>query len=491
MRPSSDRVRRQRGATVADRRALARGGARAIGGVVAIGIAAVVIAGATLLPLSGFAIESPSQTVRPVPADQQRVCPGPVLALAADAGQATRPSAVGDFSTVYGADGADTQSRTLKPDAETTSSDQAPVALTATTPHGAGQAPLFAGSQVQGVTTDDLAGLAAAACAEPSADSWLVAGATTLGQTSLVMLANPTSVDATVNLDIYTETGRVSAPGATGILVPAGSQKVVPLAGLAPSAAAPVVHVTTTGGQVVATMQQSFEQGIQPRGVELAGATGAPGRVQTIPGVTIASLAAITAGQSAESVGVDYPTVRILVPGDQDAKITIGAVGEAGTNAGNSYAQTVKAGNVAEIPLDNLKDGDFTVTVRSDVPVVAAVRTSVIGTKSRDFSWFASTAPLGHTQLVAVPPGPGPQLHFANAGETDAKVTVRLSGQDPTTVTVPAEGGANLAVRSGRYTLTGVDGLEVSVSVKGDGLASSFTVAPAGPLAAPIEVYPH
>ena len=130
-------------------------------------------------------------------------------------------------------------------------------------------------------------------------------------------------------------------------------------------------------------------------------------------------------------------------------------------------------------------------TVRSDVPVVAAVSTSVIGTNSRDFSWFASTAPLGHTQLVAVPSGPGPHLHFANAGEADAKVTVRLSSQDSTTVTVPAEGGANLAVRSGRYTLTGVDGLEVSVSVAGDGLASSFTVAPAGPLATPIEVYPH
>ncbi len=476
---------------MADRRALAHGSARAIGGVVGIGIAAVVIAGATLLPLSGFAIDAPSQTVRPVPADQQRVCPGPVLALAADAGQATRPSALGDFSTVYGASGAETQSRTLKPDADTTSPDQAPLALTATTPHGATRAPLFAGAQLQNAASDDLAGLAAAACAEPSADSWLVAGATTLGQTSLLMLSNPTSVDATVNLDIFTETGRVSAPGATGILVAAGAQKVVPLAGLAPSATAPVVHVTTTGGQVVATMQQSFEQGIQPRGVELAGATGAPERVQTIPGVMIATLAAITAAQSAESVGFDYPTVRILVPGDHDAKITIGAVGETGTNAGNSYAQTVKAGNVAEIPLDNLKDGSFTVTIRSDVPVVAAVRTSVIGTKTRDFSWFASTSPLGHSQLVAVPPGPSPQLHFANAGQKDAKVTVQLSTGESTTVTVPAEGGARLTVRSGRYTLTGVDGLEVSVSVIGDGVASSFAVSPAGPLAAPIEVYPH
>lgn len=476
---------------MADRRALARGGARAIGGVVGLGIAAVVVAGATLLPLSGFAIDAPSQTVRPVPADQQRVCPGAVLALAADAGQASRPSAIGTFSTVYGTDGPATQTRSLKPDAETESSGQAPLALTAATPHGASRPPLFAGAQVQNVTSDDLAGLAAASCAEPAADTWLVAGATTLGQTSLVLLANPTSVDATVDLDIYTETGHVSAPGATGIVVPAGAQKVVPLAGLAPSATAPVVHVTTTGGEVVATMQQSLEQGIQPRGVELTGSTGAPARVQTISGVTIASLAAITAAQSAESVGVDFPTVRILVPGDKDAQLTVGAVGETGTAAGNSYAQTVKAGNVAEIPLDHLKDGSYTVTVRSSVPVVASVRTSVIGTKTRDFSWFVSSAPVGDSQLVAVPPGPKPLLHFANGGQADSKVKVTAASGKPIALTVPAEGGANVAVPTGRYTVTGADGLVVSVSTGADGQASSFAVLPAGALAAPIEVYPN
>ena len=476
---------------MADRRALAQGGVRAIGGLIGIGVAAAVIAGATLIPLSGFAIGVPSKTVHPVPADQQRVCPGPVLALATDAGEASRASAIGSFSAVYGTDGSGTQTRNLKPDASTDGPDQAPLALTAATSSGATRPTLFAGAQVQNAASPDLTGLAAASCAEAGADSWLVAGATTLGQTSLVLLSNPTSVDATVNLDIFTETGRVVAPGATGIVVPAGAQKVVPLAGLAPSATAPVVHVTTTGGAVVATMQQSFEQGIDPRGVELAGATAAPSRVQTIAGVTIASLAAITAAQSAESVGVEFPTVRLFVPGTQDAQITIGAVGETGTAAGNSLAQTVKAGNVAEIPLDHFKDGNFTVTVRSNVPVVAAVRTSVIGTKTRDFAWFVSSPPISDSQLVAVPPGPSPRLHFANGGEKDVKVKIQGTSGAPIALTVPAEGGAGAAVPTGRYTVTGGDGLVVGVSFAADGQTSSFAVSPAGPLAAPIEVYPN
>lgn len=476
---------------MADKRGLARIGARALGGLVGAGIAVVAIGGATLLPLPEFAIGAPATTVHPVAAAQQRVCPGPVLALAADSGEATQPSPLGRPSSTFGTDGPDVQVRSLKPDSDASSRDQAPQALTVATPQGATTPPLFAGAQVETATSEDLAGLAAADCAEPAADTWLVAGATSLGQTSLLLLSNPTSVDATVSLSIYTETGAVSAPGATGITVPAGGQKVLPLAGLAPGAAAPVVHVQTSGGEVVATLQQSFEQGIQPQGVELTGATGAPSRQQIIPGVTIASLAAVTAAESAESVGVEFPAVRILVPGDTDADVTIGVVGEQGTDAGTSYAQTVKAGNVAEIPLQNLKDGSYTVTVNSSVPVVVAARTSVIGATARDFAWFVSSAPLGDDLLAAVPSGPGGKLHLANAEEKDRTVTITPEGGQPVTLVVPAEGAANLAVGTNRYTISDAEGLRGSVSFLASGALSSFALAPPGPLAAPIEVYPR
>lgn len=477
---------------MADRRGLARIGFRTAGGLVGVAVAVVAVAGATLLPLPEFAIGAPSRTVTPVPADQQRVCPGPLLQLAADAGAATRPSAVGEPSFATDAVGADVRTRSLKPDADTDSRDEAPLLASVTTPQGATTPPLFAGAQSQNASAPDLAGLAAAACAEPSADTWLAAGSTALGQTSLVLLSNPSEVDATVDLTIFTETGQVSAPGAASILVPAGSQKVVPLAGLAPSAAAPVVRVRTSGGEVVASMQQSYEVGIQPRGAELAGPTGAPARQQVIPGVTISSMAAIEGGQSAEGVGVDYPVVRVLVPGDTDAQVTVGAVGEAGTAAGDSYATTVKAGTVAEVPLQRLKDGSYTVTVNSSVPVVAAVRTSTIGTKLRDFAWFSSAQELQKKALAVLPSGGTAALHLANAGEADRTVSIEpLTGGAAVTLAVPAEGGAHLGLAAGSYRITGADGLRGSVSMTGDGQTTSFALAPPGPLAAPITVYPN
>lgn len=466
-------------------------GVRFAGGIVGLGIAVIAIAGATLLPIPPFAIAAPVHTVKPVPAAQLRVCPGPALALAANAGAATRPSAIGDANAAYGTDGPDTQTHTLTPDADTQSGSQGPLALSVTTPKNATASPLFGGSQVQNVNTPDLAGLAAASCDEPTADSWLSAGSTALGQTSLLLLANPTAVDATVNLTIYTEGGMVDAPAAAGITVPAGSQKVIPLAGLAPTAAAPVVHVRTTGGQVVATLQQSYEQGIQPQGVELTGATGAPSRAQTITGMTIASMAAVQATQSAEAVGVNYPVVRILVPGTQAAQVTVDAVGETGTAAGYSYAKTVKAGSVAEIPLDRLKDGAYTVTVNSTVPVVASARTSVIGKWERDFAWFVSSQPLTGTFLAAVPNGPSPTMHFANSGSKPVTVTVEGMQGGRSSVTVPAEGAAARPLSPGDYRVSGADGLTGSMSFATDGTSSSFPLRPPGPLAAPVDVYPH
>lgn len=476
---------------MADKRGIARVSIRVVGGVVGLGIAGIAIAGASLLPIPSFQAAVPVSTVKPVPADQQRVCPGPLLALAADAGEATAASPFDSPVSTYGADDGSIETRTLKADSDASSDSEAPQVLTVATPKGAPAPPRIAGAQSQNATTDDLAGLAAAACGEASADSWLVAGSTALGQTSLLTLSNPTSVQATVDVTIFAETGPVDAPGAAGIVVPAGAQKVIPLAGLAPSVAAPVVHVQSTGGQVLASLQQSFEQGIDPRGVELAGATGSPSRVQVISGMTIANLAAIQGAQSGEGYGVDLPAVRVFVPGDTDADITVGAVGENGTAAGNSYAQTVKAGVVSEIPLDHLKDGNYTVTVRSSVPVVAAARTSVAGAKAHDFTWFVSSQPMDATFLAAVPSAPTPMVHFANPGEKDQKVTIEGRNGKPATLTIPAEGAANVKVGAGMYTVSGGDGLYVSVSFAADGRASSFALNPPGPLAAPIEVYPR
>src|SRR5690606_24575777 len=86
-----------------------------------------------------------------------------------------------------------------------------------------------AGAQTQDVDAPDFRGLTAASCAEPTGSTWLVGGATTVGRSTVVLLVNPSDVPSQVTLRIFGEDGSVSAPGMTGIAVPAGGQRVVSL----------------------------------------------------------------------------------------------------------------------------------------------------------------------------------------------------------------------------------------------------------------------
>ena len=476
------------------RRGVARESARAIAGVAGIGVAALAIAGATWLPLPSFTVTPPSSTVIPVPTAQERTCPGPLLTLASNSAAATGAAAFAPPTAVYGTNtGAEVQTRSLTPVDDTQGeSNGTPVTLTVPAPSASSAPPLVGAAQSQQAALEDFAGLAAASCDEARPESWLVAGATTLGETSLVLLSNPSSVQATVDLSIYSDTGTVTAPGATGIVVAPGTQRVVPLAGLAPSVAAPVVHVVSRGGRVVASLQQSDIVGIDPHGVELVGATAAPAAHQVIPGMVVRSLAAIQSAQGGEGYGSDLPALRVFVPGTQAATVRVGALGEKGTAMGNSYSATVKPGIVTEIPLDHLSDGNYTVTIDSTQPLVAAARTSTVSGKAFDFGWFVATEQADDSFVAAVPPGPGAVLHFANSGEDGPNVTVKVAVKGSTkTLVVPSGGSAGLTIlQPGTYTVTGAKGLYVSTSLVGKGLVSSFPVSPPSPLASPIEVYP-
>ncbi|RII97134.1 hypothetical protein DZF97_17335, partial [Clavibacter nebraskensis] len=129
----------------------------------------------------------------------------------------------------------------------------------------------LAGAASEIVTEADLAGLAATSCSEATADAWLVGGATTTGRTTFVVLDNPSGVSSTVDLAITGEDGAVSAPGASGISVPAGGRRVLSLAGLAPDLSSPAVHVQSRGGQVVARLEQSTVRGLLAGGVDWIG----------------------------------------------------------------------------------------------------------------------------------------------------------------------------------------------------------------------------
>ncbi|MGN6326474.1 DUF5719 family protein [Pseudolysinimonas sp.] len=478
-------------------------GVRVVSGAIGVAIAVAVVAAVGLIPLRSVAAGAPQATITPEPATQLRVCPGALLRLSDTGTQAAgTPSGIGAPQRRDAATGGTISVDVLaRGDAGTGGSSSAPTALRI--PGGTG---LLAGAQSQTARSDDVAGFAASDCAEPSSSAWLVGGSTATGRTTLLTLANPTQVDATVALDIYGEKGPVSAPGLAGIAVAAGSQRVLSLAGFAPDLASPVVHVTARGGRIVAALQQTTVRGLDPGGVDLVGPTADPATSQQIPGVRVLGAAAI-AGSIALADWTDaVPSIRVANPGAESAKVHVSIVPETAGATGASFDVVVPAGTTNETGLDAgidtdsgqlaIPDGEYTVSVDSDHPVVAAVRISTAvangsGTPQSDFAWDVAASALQGPTLITVAPGPDPRIALLSRGAAGTVVLKGVDGAADVTVAVPAGGQASASVVAGAsYRLQGADGMSASIGYAGPAEISGYAVTSPRPVSGPIVVHP-
>src|SRR6185312_13974682 len=290
-----------------------------------------VVAAAGWLPLPTIAITPSATTVTPVPTDQQRVCAGPILRLGSDTGEgATTASSIGTPHVDYSASEGEPSASQLESTDSTTG--VAPIRITLPPAKSAGaRAPLLSASQTQEVDRGDVVGLTAAECQEARGDAWLVGGATTTGRTTILTMSNPGEVIATVDVTIYTESGAVTAAGTDGIVVPPGGQRILSLAGFAPGATSPVVHVRSTGSQVVAGLQQTVVRTLEPGGVDVVGAVASPAREMVIPGLVLSNPDTIAAHASSPGYEDLASVLRFFVPGRTDAKAQITITPESST----------------------------------------------------------------------------------------------------------------------------------------------------------------
>jgi hypothetical protein len=448
---------------------------------VAVIVAAGTIAAAHTLGTTEDPGHPAGRTVTPVPAAAERVCAGSALRLSDDAGNdATRASTIGSPEIATATTG-DRVDRSDLDGSSTGSSD--PTLLTA--PAG-DTAPQVAGSSYQSVSDGDVVGVGAASCDDPSQSTWLVGGSTETGRTTLVTLANPTDVNATVDLTIADTSGTVSAPGTSGIVVAPNSQKVVPLSGFVTDQGSTVVHVTSSGGQIVAHMQETVVRTLTPGGFDIVSGGAAPSRQQVIPAVVLEDA---EGAQRGEDTADAAPVLRLYVPGTAVARVTLGITTADG--GGTTVDATAEPGVVTDVPLDDFPDGRYSFTIDSSVPIVAGARTTTPTDDGRtDLGWFASAEPLSATTVTAVAAGSGARLNLVNPTREDATVTVR-SGGDAQEVQVTSGSTATVSVPSAQQlTITGADGLVAGVTYQGDDGIAGFPVRPETEVSSPVRVYP-
>ena len=475
-------------------------GVRVLAGTVGIAVAAAAIVAAALVPIPTVSQAPVPVTVTPVPTAQQLVCPGSLFQLGDETGQdATTASSIGAASVAFDSTSGSVTASPLA-DATAVADDGTLEPVVLSSPVGDTSVDddvLISGAQTQVAARGDFRGLAATNCAQAVTETWLVGGATATGRTTLITLVNPSDTSSTVNISIFGEEGAVSAPGAEGIVVQPHSQRVLSLAGFAPGIQAPVVRVMSKGGQIVANLQQSTVRGLEPGGVDIVGSTKGPSTSQVIPGVVVANSETLQSRLGEDGFADLDTALRVYLPGEQLADVTVDVVSEAEGGASSTFSITLEPGVVTDVPVDGLVDGSYTVTLTAELPVVAGLRVATVPpagevpSSGSDFAWLAGVQALRDRALFTVAAGPTPQLHVFNPTDEAAELSIDAISGDDIDLLVPAGGSAYVDVVEGTtYELGGFDTLYGSISYLSETDLASYAVLPPTSISAPIEIYP-
>jgi hypothetical protein len=388
------------------------------------GRAARLLSGALVLGLTGgvvaIAVAAPPTEARPVPAATvdvaptatTLVCPGPLElpddTLSGDSAFDRVPVAPVERVTAFDTVASATASLTvlgadpvaLADGAGSVASPGAATVLRAEPVDG--EPARVAGATSSVVTDGDLRGLSAASCARPSADVWLVGGSTELESTADLVVVNPGATPADVTVEVWGPSGPVDLANGGTFLVAPGAERVLSLPGVAAEQRRIAVRVTAAGGQVSAYLQDSQLDGFTPRGTDLVTAGTGPATTQVVPGISLVA------------TDVDAPdagALRLLVPGDEDATVSVRLLGPDGdVPLPGAQDLDLPAGEVTDLSLGGLPAGGYTAVVESTEAVVAGAMIAREGEAGEldegprlERAWAAAATP--GSGLVAVPAG--------------------------------------------------------------------------------------
>lgn len=231
-------------------------------------------------------------------------------------------------------------------------------------------------------------GIADAYCTTPGVSQWFAGGSTAVGHTTQLLLTNPSSVPAAVDVTVYTKDGPQQPRAAQGVAVPPFTQLVIDVGSIAPAEPAVAVHVAARQGRVAMAMWASERNGGIARGIEYVGPAGAPSRHVVLPGVPK------TGGR----------LLLVANPSGQDATVSVRLVTDGGTfTPTNPHTLTIPAGTVHFVGIGNaFGSSQGAVVLSSDQPIVAVVGVVAGGVAGiADIGLAAAAQPV--TAPVALP----------------------------------------------------------------------------------------
>ncbi|MDT0213563.1 DUF5719 family protein [Rothia sp. ARF10] len=278
-------------------------------------------------------------------------------------------------------------------------------------------APGLAAAQEWSAATEELRGLATVPCTGPGSDLWLLAGGGAAGRQERLVLTNPGANEVTVDISAFGSKGPIVSPiGST--VVPAHGRVALLVDAVTGDEQSPAIRVGANGGSVRAVMSDIWLDGSVPAGAETVVPTAEPSTRQVIPAALLSSTGSI----------------RIAVPGDQQAVVSARVIGKDGAAPlpGGGVAQ-VGARSTGELAVTGLAEGSYAVELTADVPVVASLFASWRkGGAAGDFVWAPSTDAADGLLGAAFPAAVDPRRRLltvvSTAGPATVEVTWRTGG---------------------------------------------------------------
>ncbi|MDO5049518.1 MAG: DUF5719 family protein [Actinomycetaceae bacterium] len=300
------------------------------------------------------------------------------------------------------------------------------------------------GAKLQAITRgeaseDDLRGLIVGKCQAPRALSWFTVGATTVGESAMLTVANPTQQATKVSVKGWSASGPLS-DNPTFTVGPRSSQ-TVNLAAYFPENERLGVSVEASGPGAVASIHTVGMDGLAPQGTDAVTGSEEPSKTVALVGL---------------QEGLQDPKLRLMNPGTEPVNAEVTLLTENGL-VGLSGSETIEIDPEAvfQLSLDGLATKVATVMIAASEPILASMSATAVGEPNQDKQrvadrvvWMpAQTA----TQFATVVPPTGGKgeaknaLHVANPTETPVSVTI--NGKDKTvepfsTLTQPVDAGA-------------------------------------------------
>ena len=428
-----------------------------------ISVAAVLAAGLVFAPKVDITVsfDSASGSYSVKPADMQLVCPGPLFRSGGDSG--TKLNVIerwGSADLFYTADGTGVLEQKSIPESSVSNIELGGSRVFGSSSLGDGASLtnlnadqnasqgslVIAGSSTQLAAISSMRGLAAASCQQPDNDFTIVGGSTLAGRESLMVLTNPSPIDATADLRVFTDLGEVKVSGLSGISVPAQSTTTVSLASFAPTVPSLAVQVLSQGAKLAGWIQARAVSGTQARGVDWISPNPQASEVMVLPGLVIRGTKVINEAVGEQEKSDAGHALRIFAP--EGANVTVQVVSSKADVFGAVFTGIIEPGTVSDFPIAELKDGDYSVFVSSDKPVFSALRVArgnSDATPRLDFAWLSPAEELVSDRAVAIRAEGDSILVLANSGTVSATVSIQTLRSGATErVLVPALGTATL-----------------------------------------------